>query len=83
MTDHKTKLSKKLRSYRSAKIGSIFLAAVSALTLLMFASTGQTENESMVPAYASTFFWPAMAYICHLKMKLIRNELSELPDDAR
>lgn len=81
MSDRPYKTQKKLRSYRSARFGCIFLAVISALVLVMLLSTGQTENDSMVPAYASTFFWPALAYICHLKIKLLRVELAS--GDAR
>ena len=82
MTDRQSKLRRKLRSYRSAKTGSIFLAAVSLFVLVLVVSTGQTGDDAMCPAYASTCFWPAMAYICHLKAKLIRIELADSEDDA-
>lgn len=75
----KTQLERKLRSYRSAKFGSVFLTIVSALVLLLLIVTEQTKNNELGPMYASVCFWPALAYICHLKMKLIRLELSTLP----
>lgn len=81
VNDRPSKTQKKLRSYRFARIGCMGLAVISALVLVLLLSTGQTESESMIPAYASTFFWPALAYICHLKIQLLKIE----PDgeDAR
>jgi len=76
MSDSKSKVKNKLRSYRSARVGCLFLSVISGLVLLMLLVTGQTETQPMVPAYASTFFWPAMAYICHLKIKLLRVEFA-------
>lgn len=47
----------------------------------MLLLTGQTESDSVVPAYAGAFFWPALAYICHLKIKLLLVEPAG--DDTR
>ncbi len=55
MSRHKTQLDKKLRSYRSARLGSIFLAIISAAFLLLVVATGETDKDVIVPAYASTF----------------------------
>lgn len=75
MTDSALKLRKKLRSYRSARVGCIFLSVVSIIWLALALLTGQMDTETLAPAYASTFFMPALAYICHLKMLLIRHKL--------
>lgn len=75
MNDDEVKLRKKLRSYRTAKYGCVFLAVMSALALGLVLMTGQTDSTTLAPLYAATFAWPAMAYICHLKAKLIYKEL--------
>lgn len=82
MNDDRTKLRKKLRSYRSAKFGSIFLAVISIAVTLLMVATGEIENEVFSPMYAAAFFWPAVAYICGLKIKIISFELRDLEDQV-
>lgn len=75
------KLRRKLRSYRSARIGAIFLSVVTAAALILLLVTGLTENEAMTPVYTGAFVWPAIAYICHLKIRLIRRDLETLENE--
>lgn len=76
------KLRKKLRSYRSARFGCLFLTVISAAVLVMHVVVGETDNAMMIPAYTSTFVWPALAYICHLKIKLIWVEIAADPNES-
>ena len=82
MNKRQKQLERKLRSYRSARFGSVFLAVVAALVLLMMIVMGQTRDDLLAPIYAAAFVWPAVAYICHLKIKLLQVELSKLSEDA-
>ncbi len=77
MNDDQVKLRKKLRSYRTAKYGCIFLAVMSALALGLVLLTGHTDSTPLAPLYAASFVWPAMAYICHLKVKLIIKDIED------
>ena len=82
MSDRHYNLRKKLRSYRRAKVGAIFLAVLALPVLLMLLITGHTNEDAIRATVTSALFWLAMAYICHLRAKLIRIELSQLPGDA-
>lgn len=80
MNEQQAKLRKKLRLYRSAKFGSMFLAVISIAVAVLMAVTREAENESFGPMYAAAFFWPAVAYICHLKMEIISYEIRDQDD---
>ncbi len=82
MSNYQVKLRKQLRSYRFAWVGSIFLAVFKTLVLMSVLATGGAVDEIIAPLYAGVFFWPAIAYICHLKIKLISYELRELDDSS-
>ncbi len=79
MSDHQTKLRNKLRSYRFARFGSLFLFVMALLALfLTWVTNNPNANVSGICIMA--IIWPAATYFCHLKVKAISTELRELED---
>jgi len=76
MSLDRDKLLAKLRSYRFARIGAILLAVISCVALAVMWLSGQTKANQIGPVYSAAFVWPALAYIAHLKTRLIQIELA-------
>ena len=79
MNGNCTKLRKKLRSYRTARFGALFLSGMILLAIVLTWVT-KSNNANIAGIYVIAVLWPAVACLCHLKMKAITAELSELED---
>ena len=76
MADKVTKLRKRLRSYRSARLGCVFLATITWLVLVVSIARGEMESQVGAGFYAAAFTWTALVYICHVKLQVTRLQLA-------
>ena len=76
MSEKREKLEKRLKGYQRGRLGCIIFTVISILFLILFIAFGGTDEQMVYSTYYHCFIWPALAYIAHLKTRILRMKLN-------
>lgn len=65
------KLVKREKSYRSAKVGCIFLSVVSFAAMLLALTADPSDKTFISGVSSQIMFWLALAYVSHARLQHI------------